>query len=272
VSLSQSTNACPNPGDELLNADDKSLLRAMKDEPARVVAHIRAQQCQIEWLERKLRQVTLEASMEQSTSQGVDPKGRTHNLTALVRPTSVETVAETRSGGTAPAPAATLASGQTWDSPLVCAAMQTACRDSVQASDSMQENWGGSLLGGTSGSWTAAPAVSLASRFHCSAEPMHGNLVQHGEDSWANLKIPARPDDQLLGPASAETVACSSTMTVAYLSATTVARSSLGDSLVGSTSGSWTAVPADSPAWWSALKTGMHATPCNATQRKKCNT
>ena len=64
--------ATPHPGDELLNADDQSLLRAMEDKPAIVVAHIRAQQRRIEWLERELQQVTprSEASMEQSTSQG----------------------------------------------------------------------------------------------------------------------------------------------------------------------------------------------------------
>ena len=42
--------AAPYPAAGLLDADDNSLLRAMGDEPARVVSHIRAQQRRIEWL------------------------------------------------------------------------------------------------------------------------------------------------------------------------------------------------------------------------------
>ena len=60
--------AAPNPGSELLDVDDKSLLRAMADEPARVVSHIRAQQRRIEWLEQELRQLAPVVNM-QRTSQ-----------------------------------------------------------------------------------------------------------------------------------------------------------------------------------------------------------
>ena len=61
--------AAPNPAVGLLDADDDSLLRAMGDEPARVVWHIRAQQRRIEWLEHQLQQGAPGVHI-QPTSQG----------------------------------------------------------------------------------------------------------------------------------------------------------------------------------------------------------
>ena len=55
--------AAPNLGGEDLDVGDESLLRAMADEPARVLAHIRAQQRQIERLEHELKQVAPEKNM-----------------------------------------------------------------------------------------------------------------------------------------------------------------------------------------------------------------
>ena len=61
------STAAPNTGGELLDADDESLLRAMAEEPARVLAHIRAQQRRLELTGQQ--QVTPEANVR-LTSQG----------------------------------------------------------------------------------------------------------------------------------------------------------------------------------------------------------
>ena len=62
---------------ELLDVDDESLLRAMADDPARVVAHIRERQRRIEWLEQELEVImlpTLQGRRLSSAEQELRPE------------------------------------------------------------------------------------------------------------------------------------------------------------------------------------------------------
>lgn len=79
----------------------------------------------------------------------------------------------------------------------------------------------------------------------------------HGEVNWAKLKIPAQTDD-LLGPASAETAACSSAATVACSSVGTAVSGAQGSAVSAEAVACSSATTVGSSSLLSASTSGAH--------------